>query len=247
MSYSSTNCMNLVMISLNAFLSSLESFFTASLLSTVKTLWRRKLLFTGNGSLRYLFSKIKLISSLFHWRLVICISRISPVRFIFLPESTKAGLRLIPMPSEKGKSMLIMSRCSTSLPYFKSSSQRASSLLSQSLASEDSLMAASSNAFFLTLFSGATLISLLDCKSLRNALPSGLCSLMVRMYSALRWSLNTVLRPTNIMKLLAALKFMNLTPYFLAESPETSRACLLPQRKVYVKYRLPKGTIRSKI
>jgi len=69
--------------------------------------------------------------------------------------------------------------------YFNRSSHRASSLLSHSFAREVSWMEASTLALFFAAARGLTFTNLFACNNLRNALPSGLRSLMVRMYSAI--------------------------------------------------------------
>ena len=117
--------------------------------------------------------------------LVICMSRTSPVVWTASLDKTNAGLRLVSVPSENGKSTETMSPWFAFMVYFNRLSHRASSLPSHSLAKEVSLMEASSRALFFAWVRGLTFSSLFACNNFRKARPSGLRSLIVSIYSAI--------------------------------------------------------------
>lgn len=161
-----------------------DNFLITNWWSRVNTLCRRKKLFKGRVGFSAVGSNTILRPSLLDW-LVICISRTSPVAWMASLDNTNAGLRLVSVPLENGKSTATMSPCFTFMGYFNRSSHRASSLLSHSFAREVSWMEASTLALFFAAARGLTFTNLFACNNLRNTLPSGLRSLMVRMYSAI--------------------------------------------------------------
>lgn len=91
----------------------LESFFITNVLSIVKILCTLKKLCKGRGEEISLGCKA-IVNLSFLNLLVTCINTTSPVWLIKSLEITKAGLRLIPLPSENGKSTATISPCFTS-------------------------------------------------------------------------------------------------------------------------------------
>lgn len=164
--------------------SSCDNFLMTNWWSRVNTLCSRKKLFKGRGGLSAAGSNTMLKPSLLDW-LVICISKTSPVALMASFDNTNAGLRLVSVPLEDGKSIVTKSPCFTFMGYFNGSSHRASSLLSHSFAREVSWMEASTITLFFAAARGLTFTNLFACKNLRNTLLSWLRSLMVRMYSAI--------------------------------------------------------------